>query len=128
MSSGVRHACDQGDGLDSYTWTQLDARLGGVQRIVDGPNNFRIFTEYIKVPGGKNGGSWAARIRGVPVNAGERLRMHDVHGKLEIYHVQMQMLASPSFSTPDWKASEGWRWKLTKTRMSVASPAMITRS
>jgi hypothetical protein len=68
--SGARHACDQGDGLDSYTWTQYDSKLGGSQRIVDGQVNFEIWTEYVKVPGGGNGGSWAARIRGVPVNPG----------------------------------------------------------
>lgn len=65
-----RHACDQGDGLDGYTWTTYDPRQGGVQVIKDSPNNVEITTELLKVPGGKNGGSWAARIKGKPINPG----------------------------------------------------------
>lgn len=63
-----RHSCDQSDGLDSYTWTTYDPRQGGVQIIKDSPNNVEITTELLKVPGGKNGGSWAARIKGKPIN------------------------------------------------------------
>lgn len=65
-----RHSCDQSDGLDSYTWTTYDPRQGGVQIIKDSPNNVEITTELLKVPGGKNGGSWAARIKGKPINPG----------------------------------------------------------
>lgn len=65
--AGARHACDQGDGLDSYTWTEYDPRRGGVQVITDGPNNVKITTEFLKVPGGEHGGSWAARIKGEPL-------------------------------------------------------------
>jgi mannosyl-oligosaccharide glucosidase len=68
--TGARHACDQGDGLDSYTWTEYDSKLGGSQRIVDSQVNFNLTTEFIKVPGGSHGGSWAARIRGVPLDPG----------------------------------------------------------
>ncbi|EIM90479.1 glycoside hydrolase [Stereum hirsutum FP-91666 SS1] len=63
-----RHACDQGDNLNGYTWTTYDAREGGVQVLNDGYNNVKITTEFIKVPGGKHGGSWAARIKGEPIN------------------------------------------------------------
>ncbi|EPQ58475.1 glycoside hydrolase [Gloeophyllum trabeum ATCC 11539] len=66
--SRPRHACDQGDGLEGYTWTEYDPRKGGVQVLNDKPNNVRVTTELIKVPGGHNGGSWAARIRGEPMN------------------------------------------------------------
>jgi len=66
--SRARHACDQGDGLDKYSWTEYDAQLGGSQRIVDGQNNFELITEYAKFPGGSHGGSWGARVRGVPIN------------------------------------------------------------
>jgi mannosyl-oligosaccharide glucosidase len=65
---GVRHACEQGDGLDGYTWTVFDAREGGVQVIKDGKNNLKITTEFLKVPGGEHGGSWAARIKGEPMD------------------------------------------------------------
>ncbi|OSD02823.1 glycoside hydrolase family 63 protein [Trametes coccinea BRFM310] len=64
----MRHACDQGDGLNSYTWTEYDARQGGEQVIKDGINNVVITTQFLKVPGGAHGGSWAARIKGEPMN------------------------------------------------------------
>ena len=67
---GTRHACDQGDGLDGYSWLEYDPREGGVQVIKDGPNNVKLTTEFLKVPGGDHGGSWAARIRGEPINPG----------------------------------------------------------
>lgn len=70
---GTRHACDQGDGLSGYTWTEYDARDGGVQVIKDGPNNVEITTEFLKVPGGEHGGSWAVRVKGKPMNAGMSL-------------------------------------------------------
>ncbi|KAJ7172722.1 glycoside hydrolase [Mycena filopes] len=66
--SKTRHACDQGDGISSYTWTEYDTREGGVQVIQDGPNNVKITTEFLKVAGGDHGGSWAARIKGEPMN------------------------------------------------------------
>ncbi|KAI0371740.1 glycoside hydrolase [Pilatotrama ljubarskyi] len=66
----MRHGCDQGDGLDSYTWTEYDAREGGEQVIKDGVNNVKITTQFLKVPGGEHGGSWAARIKGEPINLG----------------------------------------------------------
>ncbi|KAJ7581002.1 glycoside hydrolase [Mycena floridula] len=66
--SKTRHACDQGDGLESYTWTEYDTREGGVQVIKDGQNNVKITTEFLKVSGGDHGGSWAARIKGEPMN------------------------------------------------------------
>ncbi|KAI0637226.1 glycoside hydrolase [Trametes polyzona] len=64
----IRHACDQGDGLGGYSWTEYDAREGGEQVIKDGPNNVKITTQFLKVPGGEHGGSWAARIKGEPIN------------------------------------------------------------
>ena len=68
---GSRHACEQDDKLDSYTWTQYDPREGGVQEIKDLQNNVKITTEFLKVPGGNNGGSWAARIKGEPMDSCE---------------------------------------------------------
>ncbi|CCM02864.1 uncharacterized protein FIBRA_04976 [Fibroporia radiculosa] len=66
--TSARHACDQGDGLNGYSWTEYDAREGGVQVIKDGPNNVIITTEFLKIPGGEHGGSWAARIKGKPMD------------------------------------------------------------
>jgi len=75
---GPRHACEQDDKLDGYTWTQYDPREGGVQEIKDSQNNVKITTEFLKVPGGKNGGSWAARIRGEPMDPCERRLMNSI--------------------------------------------------
>ncbi|KAI0747882.1 glycoside hydrolase [Daedaleopsis nitida] len=66
--SRTRHACDQGDGLEGYSWVEYDPREGGVQVIKDGSNNVKITTEFLKVPGGEYGGSWAARVKGEPIN------------------------------------------------------------
>ncbi len=66
----ARHACDQGDGLDGYTWTQFDPREGGIQVVKDSHNNVKVTTELLKVAGGEHGGSWAARIRGEPIIQG----------------------------------------------------------
>ncbi|KAF8061451.1 glycoside hydrolase [Lyophyllum atratum] len=65
--SRTRHACDQDDKLDSYTWTEYDARQGGVQVIRDSANNVKITTEFLKVAGGDHGGNWAARVKGEPI-------------------------------------------------------------
>ncbi|PPQ68502.1 hypothetical protein CVT26_003441 [Gymnopilus dilepis] len=64
----VRHACDQGDNLDSYAWTEYDTREGGVQVLKDGINNVKITTEFLKVAGGDHGGSWAVRVKGEPID------------------------------------------------------------
>lgn len=66
----TRHACDQGDKLDSYTWTEYDPREGGVQVLKDSFNNVQITTEFLKVAGGEHGGSWAARVKGEPIKSG----------------------------------------------------------
>lgn len=57
---GIRHWCDAGDNLDQYGWIQHDGKNFGVQEIHDGP--FLIETSFVKVPGGKFGGDWTARI------------------------------------------------------------------
>lgn len=66
----LRHTCEQGDDLDGYTWTEYDAREGGVQVIKDSFNNVKLTTEFLKVSGGDHGGSWAARIKGEPIDQG----------------------------------------------------------
>ena len=69
-STEARHACDQGDGLHGYSWTQFDAREGGIQVLNDSQNNVKVTTELLMVDGGEHGGSWAARIKGEPINEG----------------------------------------------------------
>ena len=72
----IRHSCDQGDGLDGYTWTEHDMREGGVQVLKDSQNNVQLTVEWLKVPGGHHGGSWAARIKGVPMKQSVWLLSH----------------------------------------------------
>lgn len=52
--------------MAGYGWDEYDTRKGGVQTIHDSGNHIDITTSFVKVPGGANGGSWAARIKGVP--------------------------------------------------------------
>ena len=66
----LRHSCEQNDNFAGYTWTEHDLREGGVQILRDQKNNVEITTEFLKVAGGENGGSWAARIKGRPMNPG----------------------------------------------------------
>ena len=72
VSPEARHACEQGDNLAGYTWTEYDAREGGIQVLKDSQNNVKVTTEYLKVPGGEHGGSWAARVKGEPLVSGEK--------------------------------------------------------
>lgn len=74
----TRHACDQGDKLDSYTWTEYDAREGGAQVLKDSANNVKITTEFLKVPGGEHGGSWAVRVKGEPVDSTKPSRVSTI--------------------------------------------------
>ncbi|PVF95183.1 glycoside hydrolase [Serendipita vermifera] len=71
----IRHDCTQSDQLDSYTWTEHDMRQGGVQVIKDSNNNLDLKIQWLKVPGGQHGGSWAARIIGKPLRKDRPLRM-----------------------------------------------------
>ncbi|KAG8861996.1 Processing alpha glucosidase I [Tulasnella sp. 330] len=64
----IRHSCEQGDGLAGYTWTEHDLRQGGIQVLKDPKNNLELTTELLKFPGGEHGGSWAARIKGRPMD------------------------------------------------------------
>ncbi len=62
----VRYTCEQNEGMEGYGWDEYDTRLGGTQTIHDKDNGMDITTSFIKVPGGAHGGSWGARIKGVP--------------------------------------------------------------
>jgi mannosyl-oligosaccharide glucosidase len=52
--------------MAGYGWDEYDVRTGGRQTIHDAGNFIDITTSFVKIPGGNNGGSWAARIKGVP--------------------------------------------------------------
>ncbi|KAF5275980.1 hypothetical protein FQA39_LY00776 [Lamprigera yunnana] len=57
---GIRHWCEQGDGLERYGWLQHDGTSFGIQEIQDGP--FALRTSFVKRLGGNHGGDWTARI------------------------------------------------------------------
>lgn len=52
--------------MAGYGWDEYDIRKGGVQTVHDAGNGIDITTSFVKVPGGTHGGSWAARVKGVP--------------------------------------------------------------
>ena len=52
--------------MAGYGWDEYDIRKGGRQTIHDAGNSLDLTIDFIKVPGGQHGGSWAARVKGVP--------------------------------------------------------------
>ena len=54
--------------MDGYGWDEYDVRQGGLQTIHDAGNKVDITTEFVKIPGGKHGGSWGVRVKGTPRN------------------------------------------------------------
>jgi hypothetical protein len=117
ISIGVRHACDQGDGLDGYTWTEYDAEEGGVQVIKDGQNNVKITTEFLKVPGGMHGGSWAARIKGQPIDPSMFYFLKEVNltHRPCIYEISLRKCLL--YFTLGWRVWAEWTWIPTSTTM-----------
>ncbi|KAF3935667.1 hypothetical protein ABW19_dt0206655 [Dactylella cylindrospora] len=61
-----RHTCEQGDDMKGYGWVEYDVRSGGKEVIHDEGNKIDIEINLVKVPGGINGGSWGARVKGTP--------------------------------------------------------------
>ncbi|KAI4148644.1 MAG: hypothetical protein LQ340_005003 [Diploschistes diacapsis] len=52
--------------MEGYGWDEYDVRQGGRQTIHDTGNKIDITTEFVKFPGGANGGSWGLRVKGKP--------------------------------------------------------------
>lgn len=61
--------------MAGYGWDEYDIRTGGRQTIHDAGNTIDLTIEFIKVPGGSNGGSWGARIKGEPREGGPPVQM-----------------------------------------------------
>lgn len=61
---GIRHWCEDSDGLSKYGWLLHDGKSFGIQEIHDDP--FLIKTEFVKRLGGNHGGDWTARITVTP--------------------------------------------------------------
>ncbi|CAI2190994.1 5523_t:CDS:10, partial [Funneliformis geosporum] len=71
----IRHACDQEDELDEYSFKKHDGRNFAIQTLSDSKNNVKLKTELLKIPGGNHGGEWAIRISGNPINDKEPSRI-----------------------------------------------------
>ena len=52
--------------MAGYGWDEYDIRRGGRETIHDAGNSLDLTIDFIKVPGGQHGGSWGARVKGVP--------------------------------------------------------------
>ena len=52
--------------MAGYGWDEYDVRTGGRQTSHDAGNHLDITTEFVKIPGGQHGGSWAVRVKGEP--------------------------------------------------------------
>ncbi|KAL4803302.1 glycoside hydrolase [Aspergillus unguis] len=61
-----RHTCEQNERMAGYGWDEYDVRKGGRETIHDAGNSIDMTIDFVKVPGGHHGGSWAARVKGVP--------------------------------------------------------------
>lgn len=59
-----RYTCEQNEGMAGYGWDEYDIRTGGRETIHDAGNNLDLTIDFVKVPGGNNGGNWGARIKG----------------------------------------------------------------
>jgi len=59
-SLGLRHWCEQGDGLKQWGWNKHDGRNFGVQTIQD--RGVHLTTSFVKVGGGNHGGDWTSRV------------------------------------------------------------------
>ena len=52
--------------MAGYGWDEYDVRQGGRQTIHDQGNMVDLTTDFVKFPGGENGGSWGLKIKGTP--------------------------------------------------------------
>lgn len=67
-STGLRHTCEQNEGMTGYGWTSYDPRNGGVQSIHDARNNLDVKISFIKSPEDHDH-HWRTRISGTPLAA-----------------------------------------------------------
>ncbi|KAI5290531.1 Processing alpha glucosidase I [Ascosphaera aggregata] len=66
--ANFRYTCEQNEGIHGYGWDEYDIRTGGRQSFHDTGNTIDLTIDFVKVPGGQHGGSWGARIKGVPTS------------------------------------------------------------
>merc|ERR1712000_82391 len=94
--TNFRHTCEQNEGMAGYGWEEYDARNGGRQTIHDTGNKIDLTIDFVKIPGGQNGGSWGARIKGTP--------REDAHANLVtalVFYAGMEGLGQLAFEDDD---------------------------
>ncbi len=96
-----RHTCEQNEGMAGYGWEEYDARNGGRQVIHDTGNKIDLIIDFVKVPGGQNGGSWAARIKGTPRDDAPATLVTTL-----IFYAGMEGLGELGFKDTDGDADE----------------------
>ena len=71
-SQGLRHACEQDEGMAGYGWTVYDVRKGGLQIVNDTGNRLDLSTHFSKVFDDESNEKWGLRVKGIP-----RANAHD---------------------------------------------------
>ncbi|XP_059177136.1 mannosyl-oligosaccharide glucosidase-like isoform X2 [Physella acuta] len=123
MPPPLRHWCDQGDGLESYTWLVHDGTSFGVQELQE--KLYLVKTEFVKQPGGHHGGDWTARIHflpkepqssGVVVSSFFYAALESNNGQLEPEVVKGQL-----------SSVRGWSQELGGFRLKFVAPDGASR-
>ncbi|XP_067389611.1 mannosyl-oligosaccharide glucosidase isoform X2 [Emydura macquarii macquarii] len=72
-AAGLRHTCEQSDGLPAYGWQLHDGLRFGRQEIRD--RGLALRTEFVKRPGGEHGGDWSWRVSAWPEGGGAQVSL-----------------------------------------------------
>jgi mannosyl-oligosaccharide glucosidase len=65
LPSEIRHTAEQSDALSSYSYTRHDGRYFASQDIIDGKNNIKLTTSWLK---SEDGADWSVRIEGEAID------------------------------------------------------------
>lgn len=90
MIIDIRHACEQDPQILGTAWTKHDGKHFGTQHITDYLNNIELDIKFVKMDG-ENGGDWAVRIHGSPLDSAKPssislvfyVALENSNGKLE---------------------------------------------
>ncbi|KAL1974251.1 hypothetical protein VTN31DRAFT_5811 [Thermomyces dupontii] len=117
LQKNFRHTCEQSDEMAGYGWDEYDARTGGRETIHDANNQLDITIDFVKIPGGKHGGSWAARVKGTP--------REDAPEDLSTTVVFYATLEGPGrLEVNDWEAERSKAGSEGNIRLSGVTPEL----
>lgn len=103
--------------MAGYGWDEYDARTGGRETIHDANNQLDITIDFVKIPGGKHGGSWAARVKGTP--------REDAPEDLSTTVVFYATLEGPGrLEVNDWEAERSKAGSEGNIRLSGVTPEL----